>query len=71
MDAGLYPAPGPKRGEAMKWVVWSNVSLGEAVSRLMYAHGDKAGAFTLNCLANQGCVRLCSRARVDDVSSKH
>lgn len=29
----LYPAPGPKRGEAMKWIVWTNVTLGEAVGR--------------------------------------
>ena len=32
--AGLYPAPGPKRGEAMKWVVWANVALAEAGGRL-------------------------------------
>src|SRR5436190_9546772 len=28
---GLWPAAGPKRGEAMKWVAWTNVTLGEAV----------------------------------------
>jgi glutathione S-transferase len=33
---GLYPAPGPKRGEAMKWIVWTNVTLGEAVYRWAY-----------------------------------
>jgi len=33
VDRGLYPAPGPKRGEAMKWVVWANVTLGDAVGR--------------------------------------
>ena len=45
MDVGLYPAPGPKRGEAMKWIVWSNVTLAEAVVRLMVeAHGAKTGA---------------------------
>lgn len=27
VEANLYPAPGPKRGEAMKWIVWSNVTL--------------------------------------------
>ena len=32
VDAKLYPAPGPKRGAAMKWIVWGNVSLGEAMS---------------------------------------
>lgn len=30
---GLYPEPGPQRGEAMKWVVWSNVTLGDAFGR--------------------------------------
>ena len=34
MDAKLYPAPGPKRGEAMKWIAWSNVTLAEAAGRL-------------------------------------
>lgn len=31
---GLWPAAGPKRGEAMKWVAWANVSLGEAAGRI-------------------------------------
>jgi glutathione S-transferase len=34
--AGLYPPPGPKRGEALKWIVWTNVTLGEAVYRRGY-----------------------------------
>jgi glutathione S-transferase len=33
VEKGLYPAPGPARGDAMKWLVWANVSLGEAVQR--------------------------------------
>ena len=37
VEAKLYPAPGPKRGEAMKWIAWGNVTLGEAASRLGYA----------------------------------
>ncbi len=42
VDKGLYPAPGPKRGEALKWLVWTNVSLGEAVSRwLRHTQGDE------------------------------
>jgi glutathione S-transferase len=32
-DKKLYPAPGPKRGEAMKWIAWTNVTLGEAAGR--------------------------------------
>lgn len=34
VEAKLYPAPGLQRGEAMKWIVWSNVSLAEAAGRL-------------------------------------
>lgn len=33
VDKGLYPAPGPARATALKWLVWANVSLTEAVSR--------------------------------------
>ncbi len=33
VEKGLFPAPGPKRGEAMKWIVWCNVTAGEAVGR--------------------------------------
>ncbi len=46
--AKLWPAPGPKRGEAMKWVVWTNVTLGEAVYRwarnTMWAPDDQKNA---------------------------
>lgn len=35
VDKGLYPKPGPKRGEALKWLVWANVTLGEAMGRWM------------------------------------
>jgi glutathione S-transferase len=37
VDKQLYPAPGPRRGEAMKWIVWTNVTLGEAVYRRGYS----------------------------------
>jgi glutathione S-transferase len=33
-DKKLWPAAGPKRGEAMKWVVWTNVTLADAVYRV-------------------------------------
>jgi glutathione S-transferase len=33
VDRGLFPAPGAKRGQAMMWVVWANVSLGDAFGR--------------------------------------
>ena len=31
---GLFPETGPQRGEAMKWVIWTNMVLAEAGSRL-------------------------------------
>jgi glutathione S-transferase len=34
VEAKLYPAPGPQRGEAMKWIAWSNVNFAEAAGRL-------------------------------------
>ncbi len=34
VDKELYPAPGPKRGEAMKWIAWSNVTFAEPAGRL-------------------------------------
>ena len=36
VERGLYPAAGPQRGEAMKWIAWTNVTLGEAVYRRGY-----------------------------------
>lgn len=34
VEAKLYPPTGPQRGEAMKWIVWGNVSLAETAGRL-------------------------------------
>ena len=33
VERSLFPAPGPRRGEAVKWIVWTNVTLGDAMSR--------------------------------------
>lgn len=35
VEKGLYPKPGPARGNALKWLVWANVTLGEAMTRWM------------------------------------
>jgi glutathione S-transferase len=35
VEKKLWPAAGPARGEAMKWVAWSNVTLAEAIIRLL------------------------------------
>jgi glutathione S-transferase len=37
---GLYPAPGIERAVATKWLVWTNVSLGEALSRHQHNVAD-------------------------------
>jgi glutathione S-transferase len=37
VEKGLYPKLGPKRGIAMKWVVWASVCLAEAAGRLSAA----------------------------------
>jgi glutathione S-transferase len=33
VEKRLYPAAGPQRGLAMKWIVWTNVTLGDAIGR--------------------------------------
>ena len=33
VDKGLYPAPGLKRAETLKWVVWANVGFFDALNR--------------------------------------
>ncbi len=33
VDKGLFPPPGKQRGQALQWLVWTNVTLSEAMSR--------------------------------------
>src|SRR5947209_774811 len=40
VEKKLWPAAGPKRGEAMKWIAWSNVTFGEAISRWLRNTSD-------------------------------
>ena len=40
-ERGLFPAPGLVRAEALKWLVWCNVSLGEALSRFQHNSADR------------------------------
>ena len=57
----LYPAPGPRRGEAMKWIVWANTSLAEAGSRLTATLGMGTHAASL---ARLGEEEVANRARM-------
>jgi len=55
-DKKLWPAPGPKRGEAMKWVVWSNVTLGDAVYRMNRNKGNWVPADQQNAKASEAAA---------------
>jgi glutathione S-transferase len=48
---GLFPAPGPRRGQAMQWIVWANVSLGEALSRVEHNSSPQIAAERHNAKA--------------------
>jgi glutathione S-transferase len=61
VERGLYPAPGPKRGVAMQWIVWTNVTLGDAVSRLTRQTTDWFPDDQKNAKAGEA-----ARADVDD-----
>ena len=52
VDAKLYPQAGLLRGEAMKWITWTNVTLAEAGSRLAYS-------------MNPGSEEVATKARAD------
>jgi len=69
VEKGLYPPPGPRRGEAMKWIAWANVTLGEAVFRWTRntmawypaeEQNAKAGASAEADIAN--CLRVLERS---------
>jgi len=69
VERKLYPAPGPKRGEAMKWIVWTNVTLGDAVARYTRnttnwypddQKNAKAGEVAKEDIAN--CLRILDKA---------
>jgi glutathione S-transferase len=69
---GLYPEPGPERGEAMKWVVWSNVTLGDAFGRYVRNTSDWFPAEQHNAKAaaaaeadTRGCLQILDRALSD------
>jgi glutathione S-transferase len=69
--AKLWPAAGPKRGEAMKWVVWANVTAGEAVYRwarnTMWAPEDQRNAKAADAASAeiQGLLKILDQALAD------
>lgn len=57
VDRGLYPAPGPRRGEVMKWIVWTSVTLTEAVARWARNTMDWAPEEERNAKAGEAGLR--------------
>lgn len=57
VEKGLYPAPGPHRGEAMKWIVWANVSMGDALGRVMRNLGERFPAEQRNAAAGEAAKK--------------
>ena len=51
VEKKLFPAPGVQRAQAMQWLVWSNVSLGEALSRYLNNSSDRIPAERHNAKA--------------------
>jgi glutathione S-transferase len=47
----LFPPPGTERARAMSWIVWCNVSIGEAVQRLQHASASYVPADQHNAKA--------------------
>lgn len=57
VDKGLFPAAGPARGEAMAWMVWANVSLGEALARRQRHLSDRFPAVERNAQAGESASK--------------
>ncbi len=53
VDKGLFPPAGRERGEALKWLVWANVSLSEAVGRWQRNTSDRFPAELRNQAAGE------------------
>ena len=50
-DKGLFPAPGPQRGQALSWIVWANATLGGAINRHQLAASERIPAEQRNAKA--------------------
>ena len=61
----LYPALGTQRGEAMKWIVWSNIYLGDAGSRLFQSMGQRRNKEEIAKLSEEVRADRIENARKD------
>ena len=74
VERKLYPTPGPKRGEAMKWIVWTNVTLGDAVGRFTRNTMDWYPDDQKNVAAGQAAMKdimTCLRILDQQLDGKH
>lgn len=69
VEKGLFPAPGTERGVATKWIVWANVTLGEAAGRWARNAGEWGPADEKNAKAGEtakndlfACLRILDEA---------
>ena len=69
VDKKLYPASGPSRGEAMMWIGWANVTLGEAAGRWLRNTNDNVPEDLRNAKVGQAaredidnCLRILDGA---------
>jgi glutathione S-transferase len=53
VEKKLFPAPGLARAEAFKWLVWANVTLGEALSRFQHNTSPRIPAERHNAKAGE------------------
>ena len=67
VEKKLYPPPGTKRGEAMKWIAWGNVTLAEPGVRLSASLSPgNAGAAEKARVDLAGCLKILD----DDLAGK-
>jgi glutathione S-transferase len=58
----LFPEPGLRRGQALAWIVWANVSLGGAFARVQFNSSPRIPAERHNAKAAEA-----ARAETDDM----
>lgn len=73
VEQDLYPGPGPKRGVAMKWIAWANVTLAEAVGRWLRNTSDWTPAEQHNAKAAEAAqadLRNCLRILDEELAGR-
>ncbi|KAL9033950.1 MAG: hypothetical protein Q9214_007268, partial [Letrouitia sp. 1 TL-2023] len=72
-DKSLYPPPGPTRGEAMKWIVWTNLTLavpGQQLGTALRAGGGGSGGESEGEVAEKARKELAEGLQVLDGALK-